>query len=406
MGRSIARVARPRVRFVTARTAVAALALGTVSVLLPAGSATADPSAAEMSRRAAVLRVELDRLGVAQDLAVERFDAAREALRQATTDEVLSTYSLTDVRRAAADTRARSSQRARAIYMSGGSLGLTASVLDSTSIGDALTRWKAVEAVVEDARQVQQDTDDRVRRQQGVALSAARLRARTVARQAEAAAAVDAVRTALTEQRDLLARTDARVVALAQREQAEAEARAAAAAAQTARLGLGSGTAGTASASAPTARTVRPADGRGLEGATAADQALPDVPAPTSLAATAIAAGRTRLGMPYVWGATGPSSFDCSGLTQWAYRRAGVSIPRTSREQYAGLPKVPLSQLAPGDLFFYATDVHDPSTIHHVGMYLGAGLSLYAPRTGSNVKIGPVGYGRILGAVRPSAAQG
>jgi peptidoglycan DL-endopeptidase CwlO len=109
--------------------------------------------------------------------------------------------------------------------------------------------------------------------------------------------------------------------------------------------------------------------------------------------------------MPYVWGATGPTSFDCSGLTQWAYRQAGVAIPRTSRQQYAGLPKVPISQIAPGDLVFYATDVRDPGTIHHVGIYLGAGLSLYAPRTGSNVKIGPVGYGRILGAARPGPAQ-
>jgi cell wall-associated NlpC family hydrolase len=81
-----------------------------------------------------------------------------------------------------------------------------------------------------------------------------------------------------------------------------------------------------------------------------------------------------------------------------------VSIPRTSRQQYAALPKVPLAQLAPGDLVFYATDVRNPSTIHHVGIYVGAGLSLYAPRTGSTVKIGPVGYGRIIGAARPSAA--
>jgi cell wall-associated NlpC family hydrolase len=404
MGRSVTRLVGSRGRRLAVRTAIAALALSTVGIVVPAASATADPSVAELSRRAAVLRVELDRLGVEQDLAVERFNAARGALRQATTDEVLSTSSLSDVRGAAATSHARSSQRARAIYMSGGSLGLTASVLESTTIGDALARWKAVEAVVEDARQVQQDTDAQVRRQEAVALSAAQLRARTLARQAEAAAAVDAVRTALTAQRDLLARTDARVVALAKQQRAEAEARAAAEAAQSAaRLGLGSDP---ASASTPGAGTVRPADGRGLEGATAADQALPDVQAPSSVAAAAIAAARTRLGMPYVWGATGPTSFDCSGLTQWAYRQAGVSIPRTSRQQYAGLPKVALSQLAPGDLVFYATDVHNASTIHHVGMYLGKGLSLYAPRTGSNVKIGPVGYGRILGAVRPSTAQG
>jgi cell wall-associated NlpC family hydrolase len=392
------------------RLAAGAVTLGCVGALVPASSASADPSLTELRRQAVALRAELDRLGVQQDLAVERYDAAREALRQATTDEVLSTTGLSDVRRAAAATRARSSERVRAIYTSGGSLGLAASVLDSSTIGDALTRWKAVEAVVGTERTVQQAADRQVLQQRRTALSSARLRARTVAGQAAAAQAVDDVRAALTRQQAVLARTDARVVALAEQQRAEAEARATARAAQEAALlGLGSGPSGAPSgvpssvAAPPT--TVRPADGRGLEGASAADQSLPDVPAPSAAAGAAIAAARTRLGLPYVWGATGPTSFDCSGLTQWAYRQAGVSIPRTSRQQYAGLPKVPLASVAPGDLVFYATDVQDPSTIHHVGIYLGEGLSLYAPRTGSNVKIGPVGYGRIIGAVRPSAAR-
>ena len=66
---------------------------------------------------------------------------------------------------------------------------------------------------------------------------------------------------------------------------------------------------------------------------------------------------------------------------------------------------MPLDQLAPGDLVFYATDVTDPATIHHVGIYVGAGRSLYAPQTGRVVTIGPVGYGRIIGAVRPAALR-
>ena len=132
---------------------------------------------------------------------------------------------------------------------------------------------------------------------------------------------------------------------------------------------------------------------------------LLDVPAPSAAAGAAIAAARTRLGLPYVWGATGPDSFDCSGLTGWAYHQAGISLPRTASQQYIALPHVPLDRLAPGDLVFYATDVNNPATIHHVGMYVGAGLSLYAPQTGSFVKIGPVDYGRIIGAVRPAALR-
>ena len=89
----------------------------------------------------------------------------------------------------------------------------------------------------------------------------------------------------------------------------------------------------------------------------------------------------------------------------WAYAQAGVPLPRTSRAQYAALPHVPLDQLAPGDLVFYATNVSNPATIHHVGMYVGNGLSLYAPQTGSVVKIGPVGYGPIIGAARPTLGR-
>jgi cell wall-associated NlpC family hydrolase len=404
------------------RAVAGVVALGCAGVLFPAASASADPSLAELRHRATTLRAELDRLAVRQDLAVERYDAAREELDRATTEQVLASADLEDVRRSAAVTQAHSTRRARAIYMSGGSLGLTASVLDSTSIGDALTRWKAVEAVVGDEQVLREQADAQVRRSRADALSAAQLRARTVAGRARAAQAVASVQAALAEQRDLLARTDARVVELAERQRQEAEARALATAAESAaRLGVGVGSpaadvrtaepgdvqagtqvgGSTVGGSTVGGSTVRPADGRGLEGGTASTQALPDVPAASTAAASAIAAARTRLGTPYVWGATGPTSFDCSGLTQWAYRQAGVNIPRTSRQQYAALPKVPLSQLAPGDLVFYATDVRDPSTIHHVGMYVGAGLSLYAPRTGSTVKIGPVGYGRILGAVRP-----
>ncbi len=105
--------------------------------------------------------------------------------------------------------------------------------------------------------------------------------------------------------------------------------------------------------------------------------------------------------MSYVWGATGPTTFDCSGLTQWAYAQAGVSIPRTSRQQYAGLPKVPLDQLQPGDLVFYANG-SDPSTIHHVALYLGGGKVLHAPHTGDVVRVAGVAMPGLFGAVRPS----
>jgi len=108
-----------------------------------------------------------------------------------------------------------------------------------------------------------------------------------------------------------------------------------------------------------------------------------DLPA-SARAAAAMAAARSALGMPYVWGATGPYGFDCSGLMQWSYAQAGVQLPRTSQEQaYAGR-QIPLSEARPGDLVIYRSDAS------HVGMYMGNGQVIHAPYPGAPVRYDPV----------------
>ncbi|MBQ1095659.1 C40 family peptidase [Streptomyces sp. b94] len=98
-------------------------------------------------------------------------------------------------------------------------------------------------------------------------------------------------------------------------------------------------------------------------------------------AAAAFAAAQSKIGTPYVYGATGPSSFDCSGLTSWAYAQAGVGIPRTSEAQTgAGTRISSMSDLQVGDLVFFFND------LHHVGLYAGNGQVLHAPRTGTVVR--------------------
>lgn len=108
------------------------------------------------------------------------------------------------------------------------------------------------------------------------------------------------------------------------------------------------------------------------------------VPKGTAPALIAVNAALTRLGDPYVWGATGPHAFDCSGLMVWAYKQAGKTIPRSSQAQMAGGTPVSREDMKPGDLVIYYPDAH------HVGMYIGEGYVIHASTFGVPVKIEPV----------------
>jgi cell wall-associated NlpC family hydrolase len=120
---------------------------------------------------------------------------------------------------------------------------------------------------------------------------------------------------------------------------------------------------------------------------------------------TMVNAALSRQGMPYVWGAAGPTSFDCSGLVQWSFAEAGVTMPRVAADQARTGPAVPVSQLQPGDLLFYHTDPTDPGYISHVAIYLGDGKMVQAPETGENVEVVPADTGsEFAGAVRVDPA--
>ena len=111
----------------------------------------------------------------------------------------------------------------------------------------------------------------------------------------------------------------------------------------------------------------------------------------------------TQLGKPYQWGAVGPGTYDCSGLTMVAWAHAGVSLLHYTGYQWDEGPHVPLDQLQRGDLLFYATDNSDPATIHHVGIYIGNGMMVDAPFTGADVRIDSIYQpGTPIGAVRPA----
>jgi len=121
------------------------------------------------------------------------------------------------------------------------------------------------------------------------------------------------------------------------------------------------------------------------------------------------------LGTPYSWGggnASGPTygigrgarikGFDCSGLALYAWAQAGVKLDHWTGTQWTSGPRIPLSKLRPGDLVFFARDVKNPRTIHHVGIYIGGGRMVEAPYTGATVRISSIWRRGLIGATRPA----
>jgi cell wall-associated NlpC family hydrolase len=153
-------------------------------------------------------------------------------------------------------------------------------------------------------------------------------------------------------------------------------------------------------------------------GQTAANQVLAAVNAvnlPKTIAGTtagtaqglaALAAAKSQIGVPYLWGGETPGhGFDCSGLVQWAWAKAGISIPRTSETQWADLQHISLSELRPGDLLFYY-NLDDDNSVDHVVMYAGSGpwgtdTIIAAAHTGTDVSLAPIFTYGLIGAARP-----
>lgn len=114
---------------------------------------------------------------------------------------------------------------------------------------------------------------------------------------------------------------------------------------------------------------------------------------PSSISARAVELARSRIGAPYVWGATGPDAFDCSGLVLWVYQSAsggGLQVPRTAQQQFEWAVAIEPSQLQPGDLAFYENTYPSPDRITHVGIYIGGGIAVMATNTGDYVREVPL----------------
>lgn len=127
------------------------------------------------------------------------------------------------------------------------------------------------------------------------------------------------------------------------------------------------------------------------------------------MAGNLVSIAQQELGIPYEWGGASPATgFDCSGLMQWIYGQAGIQIPRTSREQKAAGVSIPLSQAQPGDLLLYTYNgsPSNPGPDNHVGMYVGPGQMIDAPRPGRSVEYDPIDMNAFDTAVRITGNPG
>ncbi|KUN34511.1 glycoside hydrolase [Streptomyces longwoodensis] len=210
------------------------------------------------------------------------------------------------------------------------------------------------------------------------------------------------VQQKLTAARELLAQLTAqekaRLAAIEKRKQEEAARQAAALAKQQAEARAAQQESASGSGSGAVAGSGS-VSGAGSGTSSSSTGSAATDPAYATRADKALAFARAQIGKPYVWGATGPGSFDCSGLTQAAWKAAGVSLPRTTYDQVDAGTTVPLSQARPGDLVFFYGD------ISHVGLYIGNGMMIHAPKPGAYVREESVYYdgeSAIHSVVRPA----
>jgi cell wall-associated NlpC family hydrolase len=375
---------KPRPRALTVpgpRAAVGLTTAALATVTLFGESASAAPASPEKPSISEV-KAQVDRLYHQAEAATERYNGAKEqtetqrARADALLDQVARrTETLNDARRTIGE-------YAAAQYRGGGLDGTTSFLLssdpqqflDQAHLMNRLSdrQEQAMETFRAQQAETTQKRAEAVESLQKLTEAQQRLSAEKTAVKQKLAAAQKLLNS-------LTAQEKARLAALEKKRQEEAAAKAAAIAAKekAAQEAAANDTASSGSSTGSSSGSTAPASGTYA-----------------AKAAKAIEFARAQLGKPYVYGATGPNSYDCSGLTQAAWGAAGVSIPRTTYDQVDFGSRVTADQLQPGDLVFFYSDVT------HVGLYIGGGQMIHAPHTGTVVKIAPITEMPIYGYAR------
>jgi len=368
-----------------------------VAVVLMLGLATPASADPITSKRAEAARVQaqVEALNTKAEIATEKYNLARDRHERLTREVRVTAKRVAKLQKRTNTLQAQLNANANQMYRQG-QLGFLDVLFGSTSFENFAATWdllSEINAQRGDAVAQLRKTKAEAEKAHGRLVVAEKQAAR---QQAAMASSEKAVRQQLASRERVLSGLNADIkVLIAQQQAAEAAAerarqqallerqRAAAAAARLAAQRA-------AAIQRATGSAARPSDGQSNDPGPSSGSA------PSAKGAAAVYWAQTRLGMPYVWAADGPSSFDCSGLTMWAYRKVGVSLPHYAAAQINRGTRVSRSNLRPGDLVFFG------SPIHHVGMYVGGGDYIHAPRTGDVVKISSLsGRGDYAGACRP-----
>ncbi|MDQ3107789.1 MAG: NlpC/P60 family protein [Actinomycetota bacterium] len=400
-----------------------------VSLVAPLGPASADVISDKRVEAERIAR-QLEQQSRQVSILAEDYDEARVRIVALESELAVAQDKVTKTDARAGAIRIRLKEQAVASYIRGGSMPALAMLAGTRSTQDLAVRSQYVRTVtsgavdvLDDLRAVRLQLDEQrgrlddakseaksaadlaeTKRQQAAQAQAAQERTLQqvqgeLATMVEAEAKRRAEEEARRVQAELAAKAVAKAKADAEAKAREAAARDAAAkqvAAEVARRAATTTTAAPKSAgpvvtvrpstttSPTTTTTVRPT--------TTTDP--PPAGPPAAGAEAAIAEARRQLGKPYEYGGSGPSTFDCSGLTSWAWRAGGKRLSHSSRVQWTETSRVAIDAIQPGDLLFYG------SPIHHVGLYIGDGQMIEAPETGKNVRLASIYRGGYVGAGR------
>jgi cell wall-associated NlpC family hydrolase len=390
------------------------------AVLVPGGPAGADAISDKRAEAERIAR-QIDQQSRQLAILAEDYDEARVRVTSIETELKSAKTKLAETDADAAEVRGRLKDQAVASYVRGGAMPTIALLAETKMTEDIGVRTQYVRTVtagaadvLDELRAVRLQLDeqrDRLAAAEGEAKDAAALaeQKRREASKAQAAqqrtleqvqgelsdlVEAEAKRRAEEEAR----RVQAELAAKAAKAKAEADAKAArdASAARQKATTTTTGAAapaGTVRRTTTTTTAPKPTSGSTGGGSTGGDSGSSAGP-PAAGADAAIAEARRQIGKPYEYGGSGPDSFDCSGLTSWAWRAGGKSLSHSSRAQWSETSRVSMSDIQPGDLVFYG------SPIHHVGLYIGGGQMIEAPETGKNVRYASIYRSDLVGAGR------